>query len=85
MISENVEKRLFKSLQLGKELTHKVEKITRKRFGVRMPKDTADNGETTPSWSQSMVKKPNEPYVNCYDPQLDVYPRKFGIYSKDED
>src|SRR5690625_2157343 len=85
MISENVEKWLFKSLHLGKELTHKIETITRKRFGIRMPKGTEDNGETTPPWSQSMVKKPDEPYVNCYDPELDVYPRKFGIYSKDED
>ncbi|GAB3799409.1 hypothetical protein GCM10028868_22780 [Virgibacillus kimchii] len=67
------------------ELTEKIETIIRKRYGIRMPKDTAESGETTPPWSQSMTKKPDEQFVNSYDPALDVYPRKFGIYSKDKE
>ncbi|MGF7088775.1 dipeptidase [Kroppenstedtia sanguinis] len=82
LINGQVQKWFLKSLRLGMKLTEEVESEIRKRFGIRMPKDTAPPGETTPPWSQSMVQESNEDMVTCYDPRLDEYPRRFGIYSK---
>lgn len=81
LITDNVRKWLYESLCLGMQLTNIVEFQTRQRFGIRMPHDTAPQGETTPPWSQSMVKISDEEMVTCYDPRLDHYPRKFGIYN----
>lgn len=84
LITRNVRKWLIESLRLGMFLTNKVESKTKKLFGIRMPKDTAGKGETTPPWSQSMIAKSDEEMVTCYDPRLDEYPRRFGIYSKNK-
>lgn len=81
LISTDVQKWFFQSLRLGMQLTNTVEAETLRLFGIRMPRDTADPGETTPPWSQSMVQISNEEMVTCYDPRLGPYPRKFGIYS----
>ena len=85
LITTNVKEWLMKSLHLGMDVTCKVEKETRKQFGIRIPTSTKSSGETTTPWNQSMTKKEDEPYVNCYSPKLDIYPRKFGIYNKNVD
>ncbi|SFE83589.1 C69 family dipeptidase [Alteribacillus iranensis] len=80
LISANVHQRLLESLWLGIELTNTVETETRRLFGIRMPKDTRNPGETTPPWSQEMTAETIDELVTCYDPRLDIYPRPFGIY-----
>lgn len=82
LISKNVNQNFYKSLRLGIQLTNTVETETLKRFGIRIPKNTADPGETTPPWSQSMVQMTDEEMVTCYDAKLGPYPRQYGIYSR---
>lgn len=82
LISKDVNQCLRASLRLGMQLTNTVEAETIKRYGIRLPEDTADPGETTPPWSQSMVQMSDEEMVTCYDPRLGPYPRKYGIYSR---
>lgn len=83
LISQNVWQWFSKSLNLGMQLTDNIEAEI-KRYGIRMPKNTAPSGETTTPWSQSMSKKPEEPFVNLYDPRLGRFPRKYGIYSTNQ-
>lgn len=81
LISMNVHQHLIKSLQLGMEVTNIVESETRRLYGIRMPADTRDPGETTPPWSQEMIEETDDELVHCYDPRLDIYPRPFGVFN----
>ncbi|MFC5711819.1 C69 family dipeptidase [Thalassorhabdus alkalitolerans] len=82
LISTKVHQRLLESLRLGMRLTDVVEAETRRLFGIRMPKDTKEPGETTPPWSQVMISQTDDDFVHAYDPRLDIYPRPFGIYNQ---
>ncbi|MFB4165734.1 S-layer homology domain-containing protein [Alteribacillus sp. JSM 102045] len=83
LITENVQKRLLESLDLGMELTIKVEEETRERYGIRLPEGSnSKNGETTPASSKQMTGGNK---VTCYAPELDEYPREFGIYSEENE
>jgi dipeptidase len=76
-ITDDVERRLLESLQLGMDLTDQVEAETRERYGIRDPEGEPVEGETTPPESQAM-HGPDR--ITCYEPELDEYPREHGIY-----
>ncbi|MFZ4451443.1 S-layer homology domain-containing protein [Salibacterium aidingense] len=78
LITENVKNRLLQSLDLGMELTDKVEAETKENDGIHLPEGKED-GETIPATSEPMTGGNK---VTCYDPELDEYPREFGIYSE---
>ncbi|TVP81317.1 MAG: peptidase U34 [Alkalicoccus sp.] len=77
LITENVQLRLTESLELGMDLTDRVEKETRENGGIRLPEGEDIEGSTVPAASQPMTGG----MVTCYDPELDEYPREHGIYS----
>jgi dipeptidase len=77
LITENVQLRLTESLELGMELTDRVEQETRENGGIRLPEGEDIEGSTVPATSQPMTGG----MVTCYDPELDEYPREHGIYS----
>ncbi|PTL38238.1 peptidase U34 [Alkalicoccus saliphilus] len=81
LITENVQVRLTESLELGMELTDRVEQETRENGGIRLPEGEDIEGSTVPAASQPMTGG----MVTCYDPELDEYPREHGIYSDTED
>jgi dipeptidase len=80
LITENVQDRLLESLELGMELTDRVEEETRENYGIRLPEGEDIEGSTTPASSQPMTGG----MVTCYDPELDEYPREHGLYSDTE-
>lgn len=82
LINDNVHQRLTESLQLGMELSDRIETDMRENGGLREPAGEELAGETTLASSQSMSMYSGEDRVSCYDPDLDEYPREHGIYSE---
>ncbi|WP_290649843.1 C69 family dipeptidase [Aquisalimonas sp.] len=80
LITEDVERRLLQSLDLGEDLVRAVERQTRETHGIRMPEGVRVEGETTPPTSQPMGRLGWGGMVHCYDEALDDYPREHGIY-----
>lgn len=84
-VTSYVNQRLLESLDLGMDLTDRVEEETRSEYGIRSPEGRDMEGETTPPSSQSMALEDNSEQVSCYDSSLDEYPREHGIYSKNSE
>lgn len=82
LVTGNVEQRLLDSLQLGMDLTERVETETRTQFGIRGPAGRDEPGETAPPASQEMADDALNDMVNCYDDDLHAdYPREHGRYT----
>ena len=82
LITDHVERRLLDSLYLGMDLTRKVERETRRRFGIRRPEGREEPGETAPPTSQDMAEGAWGDMVHVYDDELHAdYPREHGVYS----
>jgi dipeptidase len=78
-------RRLLGAMELGDDLVDAVDKVTRKRFGIRMPTGRSLPGETMRPESQDMSRDPDAAgpignIVTCHRPDLESYPRKFGSY-----
>lgn len=84
-LTDNVERRLLDSLDLGERLVSQVERETRREHGIRMPEGEDVEGETAPATSQHMARQSWAAMVHCYDAELDEYPREHGIYSGGSD
>ncbi|WP_129670090.1 C69 family dipeptidase [Phytoactinopolyspora endophytica] len=80
-LTNHVAERLLESLELGERLVDEVEKETRRRFGIRMPKGTSVEGGTIPPTSQDNMSRGVDSHPLCVVVDLDDFPRRHGAYS----